>query len=224
MYVPKIRRVIPSKLFLVTACVALSHGTAVDAAGVVYGNLGSSGTNPLSATNTDYGGLEPVISLAQGFTTSSGTQSLMVGSVSLGLFNVDTPTARTVSIVPDDGGVPGASPLFTSAAVNVTTQGLYAFAFTNAQLAASTSYWIVPSAPGSWYLNLDESQPTAQNASGWAYLGTRRITTTSSGTWANASLPYSVSITAVPEPSAYAIALAGLACGSYSVWRRRRCT
>jgi hypothetical protein len=26
----------------------------------------------------------------------------------------------------------------------------------------------------------------------------------------------------VPEPSAYAMALAGLACGGYSMWRRRK--
>jgi hypothetical protein len=30
------------------------------------------------------------------------------------------------------------------------------------------------------------------------------------------------SVTAVPEPSPYAMALAGLACGGYVVWRRRK--
>ncbi|MEI7781523.1 MAG: PEP-CTERM sorting domain-containing protein [Planctomycetota bacterium] len=30
--------------------------------------------------------------------------------------------------------------------------------------------------------------------------------------------------TAVPEPSTYAMGLAGLACGGYSVWRRRKRT
>ena len=32
----------------------------------------------------------------------------------------------------------------------------------------------------------------------------------------------SLTITAVPEPSTYAMALAGLACGGYSMWRRRK--
>jgi len=31
-----------------------------------------------------------------------------------------------------------------------------------------------------------------------------------------------ISITAVPEPSTYAMALAGLACGGWQMWRRRR--
>ena len=29
-------------------------------------------------------------------------------------------------------------------------------------------------------------------------------------------------VSAVPEPSTYAMALAGLACGGYSMWRRRK--
>jgi hypothetical protein len=32
----------------------------------------------------------------------------------------------------------------------------------------------------------------------------------------------SLEVTAVPEPSTYAMALAGLACGGYSMWRRRK--
>jgi hypothetical protein len=32
----------------------------------------------------------------------------------------------------------------------------------------------------------------------------------------------SVGVVAVPEPSTYAMALAGLACGGYSLFRRRR--
>jgi hypothetical protein len=30
------------------------------------------------------------------------------------------------------------------------------------------------------------------------------------------------SLSVVPEPSAFAIALAGLACGGFSMWRRKR--
>ena len=37
----------------------------------------------------------------------------------------------------------------------------------------------------------------------------------------NAATGY-VSISAVPEPSTYAMALAGLACGGYSLFRRRK--
>ncbi|NBW96708.1 MAG: PEP-CTERM sorting domain-containing protein [Planctomycetia bacterium] len=37
----------------------------------------------------------------------------------------------------------------------------------------------------------------------------------------NVSQAASVSVNAVPEPSTYAMALAGIACGGYTIWRRR---
>lgn len=214
---------------LMTAALLGVLSTNVVRAEVVFGNLGAAGTDSLSATNTDYGGglvSDPVVSLAQGFTTSSGTANKLVDSVTLGLFSSDSPSARTVSIYPNIGSGtsarPGASPLYTSASQNVTGVGSYTFSFTNALLSPSTPYWIVPSGPASWYLNLDESNPTDQNGSGWAYLATRRITNTSGGNWVNSSQPYSVSIAAVPEPSTYAMALAGLACAGASMrWKRR---
>jgi len=36
------------------------------------------------------------------------------------------------------------------------------------------------------------------------------------------SAHYSAGISVVPEPSIYAMAFAGLACGSYSMYRRRK--
>ena len=36
------------------------------------------------------------------------------------------------------------------------------------------------------------------------------------------SSPAAVAISAVPEPSTYVMALAGLACGGFSMWRRRK--
>lgn len=210
---------------LMTAALLGVLSTNVVRAEVVFGNLGAAGTDSLSATKTDFGGgadSDPVLSLAQGFTTSSGAANKLVASVTLGLFSNDSPSARTVSIYPDNGTKPGASPLYTSASQNVSSAQKYTFSFTNAQLSPSTSYWIVPSGPASWYLNLDETNPTEQNGSGWAYLATRRITNTSGGNWVSSSLPYSVSIATVPEPSSYAMALAGLECAGASMrWKRR---
>ena len=193
---------------------------------VVFGNLGASGAGALSATNTDFGGgilTDPVISLAQGFTTSSGTQNLLVGSITLGLFSNDTPTARTLSIYANSGGVPGGSPLFTSSIANVTSTAKYTFPFgSGAQLAASTSYWLVPEGPASWYFNSGESQPVAQNSSGWAYLGTKRITTDSAGAWIDSIGPYSVSVVAVPEPPALVLAGIAVSAGILGIGRRRQ--
>ncbi|MCE9631182.1 MAG: hypothetical protein K8S94_10785 [Planctomycetia bacterium] len=216
----------PARSFRIVAFLVLVMTGVSAHAEIVFGNLGTSGTGALSATNTDYGGgalSDPVFSLAQGFTTSSGTQNLLVGSVTLGLFSNDTPSARTVSIYPNNAGVPGGSPLFTSSAVNVTTTGKYEFSFgSGAQLAASTSYWIVPEGPASWYYNSAEDQPTAQNSSGWAYLGTMRITNTSTGAWIPSIGPYSVSVVAVPEPPAIVMAGIGIASAIWSVQRRRK--
>jgi hypothetical protein len=191
---------------------------------VVYGNLGSSGTGSLSATNTDFGGgtlTDPVASLAQGFTTGTSSQYLTLQGVTLGLFSDDTPATRTVSIYTDNAGVPGTS-LYTSSSQAVTSTGKYVFTFPNSALSPSTSYWIVPQGPASWYFNDLEDQPTAQNASGWSYLGTKRALTADPTAWINSSGPYSVSVQAVPEPSTYALAGIGIAAAGLLRWRLRQ--
>ena len=53
------------------------------------------------------------------------------------------------------------------------------------------------------------------------------ITSNSGSSWSNGAPTTGgygvyVTATAVPEPSTYAMALAGLACGTYSMWRRRK--
>jgi hypothetical protein len=184
---------------------------------IVYGNLGPNGVDPISATSTDFGGgaiSDTVAKLAQGFTTGTSSQNLFVQSAILGLFSNDSPASRTIGIFLDNGGKPAASALYTSDAVNVTDTGKYTFSFgSGVWLSPSTSYWIVPQGPASWYLSDDEAgnpQPTGQNGSGWQYLGTRRMTTVS-GTWSNSNLAYSVSVSAVPEPSQWTMAAGGLA-------------
>jgi hypothetical protein len=205
---------------------------------VAYGNLGVSGTDGISATNTDFGGgalSDSVLKLAQGFTTGSGSGSGLVGSlrvmnVTLGLFSNDLPASRTVSIYANNAGNPASSPLFTSDAQDVSTAGKYTFTFNGgggALLSATTSYWIVPEGPASWYYSDDLADPpnpqaTEQNSSGWQYLGTKRVLTSNTSTWQSVPLqPYSISI-AVPEPSTCASLLVGLGFGGYSLVRRRK--
>lgn len=191
---------------------------------VVFGNLGSNGTGSLDATNTDFGGgtqSDILVSLAQGFTTGTSTNFLELKAVTLGLFSNDVPATRTLSIYTDNAGVPGTA-LYTSSSQAVTSTGKYTFSFPNSALSASTSYWIVPQGPASWYFNLAGTQPTQHNSSGWSYLGTKRILTEDPGNWINSTGPYSVSVQAVPEPSTYALAGIGIAAAGLMRWRRRQ--
>lgn len=187
---------------------------------IVFGNLGASGTAALSDTTTDFGpSATSTLALAQGFTT--GTSNLTVQSITLGLFGATSPNtvSRTVSLYSSVANAPSVS-LFTSSAVDVGEQNKYTFNFTGAVLSPNTSYWIVPEQGSSWYLNFDETQPTGLNSSGYSYLGTRRQTISNPGTWANSSLPYSVSVEAVPEPSS--IVMAGLGAGGLAMLERNR--
>jgi hypothetical protein len=214
-------------LSAVIASAALVTALASHAAAqtdVVFGNLGISGTGSLSATNTDFGGgalTDPVASLAQGFTTGTSSQYLTVQSVTLGLFSDDLPSTRTVSIFSNNAGVPGTA-IYTSNAEAVTTTGKYTFTFSSTVLSPNTSYWIVPQGPASWYLNSPFSLPQAFNSSGWSHLGTKQAATASPSSWVDADLPnYSVSITAVPEPSTFALTGIAIAAAGLMRWRRR---
>jgi hypothetical protein len=189
-------------------------------ADVVYGNLGPAGAGSLSSTNTDFGPTDPnERGIAQGFTVGSSSTLRTIESITLGLF-VDGTAQRTVSIYSDNAGVPGTS-LFTSSAVTVGTNDKYTFPFSGATLSTNTSYWIVPEGPSSWYFNTGPaSAPTGQNASGYSYLGTKQLNTSSQ--WVNADFPfYSTSIVAVPEPHAMVLAAIGGVVAAFAARRRR---
>lgn len=184
---------------------------------IVFGNLGATGTAALGDTSTPFGASPlTTLALAQGFTT--GTSNLSVQSITLGLSATGT-VSRTVSLYSDASLAPNAL-LFTSSAVNVGEQNKYTFNFSGAGLAPSTNYWIVPEQGSRWYVSFNESQPAVLNGSGYAYLGTKRQTSDNPGTWINSSLPYSVSIEAVPEPSS--LVMAGLGIGGLAMLERSR--
>ena len=208
-------------LFVISIAAVVACGTAAHA-GVVFGNLDSSGAGALGGTNTDYGPLDTQeLALAQGFTTGSNSTELQIQSVTLGLFFDNFATAsRTVSIYSDNGGEPGTS-LFTSAATTVGANAKYTFTFSGANLSAGTSYWIVPEGPASWYFNTPATAPVQQNSSGYTYLGTKKLDF-ADVIWLDADFPfYATSVVAVPEPPAIVLSGIGLATSMYLMRRRR---
>ncbi len=203
---------------LVAACCLAVGASNVARAEVVFGNLGTSGTGALGTTNTDVG---PTAGdyLAQGFTAAS--PNLTVTSVTLGLFG-DGSIATTVAIFADNFGEPAASPLFTSATVNVGAKARYEFSFSGATLTAGSTYWVIPQSDVSWYLNNPGSAPVAQNSSGYTFVNT--LENIGGGGWTGAgSNRYSISVAAaVPEPSTYALAALGLGAAGLVGARRRK--
>ncbi|MFM8283216.1 MAG: choice-of-anchor R domain-containing protein [Planctomycetaceae bacterium] len=189
-----------SALVVVGALTALVCGGPAAIAGtVVFGNLGPTGAGGLDSTNTDMGPTASTVrALAQGFTTGSDAALLSIESVTIGAFAGATPVSRFVSIYSNGAGnVPG-SKLFDSAAVSVSGQAKYVFNFSGVSLLANTSYWVVPdfSVDWSWYLDSDFENPSGQNASGYAYLGSKRTTPGAPSTWVNGLPTYSLSIEA----------------------------
>jgi len=207
--------------------VAVSFGMVASSvqAEVVFGNLGPTGAGGLSSTQTDFGpGSATTAAIAQGFTTGAASTALELQSVTIGAFATSTGTLpRTVSIYSSSSNLPG-TPQFTSSSTEVGNNAKYTFTFTGATLAANTSYWVVPdfSVPWTWvYEETDFTPPSQQNGSGYSYLGSSRIQNSNPGNWAAGPSAYSVSVSAVPEPSALGLAVAGLGCCGISLARRR---
>jgi hypothetical protein len=209
---------------LAVAAISLALTVAsVAEAGVVFGNLGASGTDALGGTNTDYGPSDTgELALAQGFSVGSSSTALDVQSISVGLFSTSSGSnSLSIDIYSDAAGSPG-SLLFSSSSVNVGNTGVYTFPFSSATLSPSTNYWVVTSGSASWYLNLADTAPTGQNGSGYAYVGTKRNAPSVGWTTPSPNLSsYSVSINAVPEPPAVVLSGIGLASVFYAMRRRR---
>jgi hypothetical protein len=91
-------------------------------------------------------------------------------------------------------------------------------------MATNTTYWIVPSAGLNWSFRSNFSAfPTQQNQSGYSYIGAYE-STNSGASWLaveGGQAAYAVSIQAVPEPSTYAMAVAGAGLVGLMRWRRR---
>jgi hypothetical protein len=167
--------------------------------------------------------------LAQGFTMGSTAYDL--SAVIIGLnFGATVPTSSQISVglfTNGGGNVPGSligsfntaspTPSFTASTINA-----YQFNYTGTTtLTASTSYWIVvQNVPASspvfdWYMasGNPSDDPAQQNSSGVTFLGTRGTITGDASNWTrNLTTNFSnlrFNVVVVPEPSTYALGLAG---------------
>lgn len=218
------------KLRLVlSALVAGVLGSGVAKADVVFGNLGTLGTNDVNSTNF---GVSDTNWLAQGFTV--GGTNTTVTAVTLGLFDANG-TLVNLSIYAGGTAGPTGSPLGTSSqAVSSLTPALQTFNFSpNVSLTSGSPYWIVASTSETsglfnWAFNDAGDFGTVQNSSGWTAVSNQtRLSTDAGGSWTNSGVnrPAAFSINAVaavPEPSTYALAAAGLAIVGLVRARRRK--
>lgn len=214
----------PAQPIRIVAFLALVMAGVSAHAGVVFGNLGASGTGALGGTNTDYGPSDSSeLALAQGFYVGPTATNLDLQSVTVGLFATNSGSVPlTLAIYSDDEGAP-LSLLYTSGTVNVGNTGAYTFPFTGVTLNSQAGYWVVPQGAASWYLDANNTTPGVQNASGYAYNGTlRQLPNTTWGAPSPNLDSYSVSINAVPEPPAIVMAGIGIASAIWSLQRRRK--
>jgi hypothetical protein len=212
---------------LAVAAISLALTVAsVAEAGVVFGNLGASGTDALGGTNTDYGPLDTAeLEIAQSFYTGQSAD-LTVQSITLGLFTASSGSNPiTVSIrEPSVSGTTPGNVIATSGTVQVGNTGLYTFPFSNVSLVADGEYWIVPSGPASWYTVPGSlfTFPGEQNSSGYSSLNSVMVLNASNSQWEASQInSYAVSINAVPEPPAVVLSGIGLASVFYAMRRRR---
>lgn len=206
------------RLALWAALVLVVSGGEVKAGLVVYGNLGPSGTAALSGAYSAVGS-GAMAAIAQGFTPSGLRREVTSISLGVGPLFSSSATSR-LSIYPDNGGVPGSFALYNSTgSVTVTSDAVYTWNFSNAHLTSGSTYWVYPDGDLKWYQVGSYDSPSAQNSSGYSYAGTIG---SFAGPWGPTSAGYSISVEAVPEPSTWCMALAGLACGGVSLWRRGR--
>jgi hypothetical protein len=201
----------------------LAAASTIGRADVIYDNLsrisaGSDGVGP--------GGLV-VGPLYDSFSTGTGSGFLLTGvqlllsngggssgTTSIGIYNNNAGTSPPSpgSLVATIGTVTGSSLSGTASVWNVSLSSTLS-------LAASTRYWVgLATSNGAsmqwWYASTNAGPGVAAE-----------YFSNSTGNFANTAIgPYQmkVTVTAVPEPAACGMALAGLACGGYSMFRRRR--
>lgn len=204
----------------------------------VFGNITASGGsgqivnsgNPIGTDTVQFN------KFAQGFTV--GTTNRIMTDVILGLgFASTLPSSVKISLYSDSSSNPGSEiGVFTNPSFTANTKDIYTFNYSGTYtLLANTSYWVVASfdtpMSGSydWVYNTADTVPAAQNGSGFTGLGARATFNDAPTVWDNSinDTPWNrASITVVvPEPSTYALGIAGtLVTGAIARRRTRKTT
>ena len=191
---------------------SLAFVSESQAAVVLFDNLGQAGGAYSSALP---------VSVAQAFTTTSAAHVL--DEVSLPLWRSGEATGPYIIQLWDatgNDGTPGAqvgSALFSGLAQNLSTTpgALLTIPNLNITLSPNTTYYLVS--------GNTSVTPTADFMWALSDTNTSNFFEFSEGSWGG---PYpsnlKMRITAVPEPSTVAMALAAIACGGWSLRRRTR--
>lgn len=190
---------------------------------VVFGNLGSDGSFGLDETNTD---VTNTNRLAVGFNTGSSS-SLFINSITIGAFVGNTNT-YLLTLYAGSSTAPNLNSVVAYSAgleLNANDSGKFTYSFAELELAANTTYWVVPTSGQSWYAPSPAELADEQNLSGYSFIGNRR-STNSGVSWNTYFVPYSISIQAsaapIPEPSTYGLILGGLALAGAAIRRRQK--
>lgn len=161
------------------------------------------------------------ISDANKFTTDN--QAYRLDSVSMSLATpADTSSPLTVQLWSDNSAAPG-SMLGSLSGANPATGGTFTFTSSSSvYLDPNTAYWVVLGTSGTGNYSWNDSTFGSANTFNTGHPGviggfSQNGGSESTGRW----MIFSVSGTAVPEPSTYAT-VSGLALVGFGAWRSRR--
>lgn len=159
---------------------------------------------------------------------STGSTAFSLSSINLSIVGGNG-TGFAVALYSNSSSVPGTLLISLSGSSSPTTTGIYSYTPTSAQiLGANTTYWWVASVPHSGIVatsfNIRSTGSGAESTSldSWT-IGNVFRQQNNGGGWDATGTPlmFSVSTTAIPEPSTYVLA-AGLAVFGFTLVRRRR--
>jgi hypothetical protein len=226
---------------LLAALCCLSIGaagiaTAEPVTDVVFGNLGSSGTNAVDTGDTALVGSSTQGQLgnayAVAFKTGTDASFLQLQSITMGFSDVEPYSTALLTVVQDNAGQPTGTQV-ASASKLLGSTGLFTFSLGSVTLSPNSTYWVTLAAQNAgdpnqfnWLRNVAADSFTGQNGSGYDVPGAIFVRRSlNGGEWNNftgSGGALSMSVQAVPEPSTYALAALGLGVAGFVRARRRK--